>query len=67
MDNFKLIGLNLGKLLNLVHYFGSDKIEGVAENWVEAKTSWVEVEMSWVKVDGVGWKWMELDGGGCTV
>ena len=60
MDNFKIIGLNLGKLLNLVQYFGSDNIEGVAENWVEAK-------MSWVKVDGAGWKWMELDGAGCTV
>ena len=60
MDNFKIIGLNLGKLLNLVQYFGSDNIEGVAENWLEAK-------MSWVKVDGAGWKWMELDGAGCTV
>ena len=49
MDNFEFFGLNLGKLLNYVRYFGSNNIEGVAENWVEAK-------MSWVEVDGVGWK-----------
>ena len=57
MDNFKIFGLNLRKLSN---YFGSNNVEGVAESWLEA-------EMSWVGVDGAGWSWMELDGGGCTV
>ena len=49
MDKFEFFGLNLGKLLNYVRYFGSNNIEGVAEKWVEAK-------MSCVEVDGVGWK-----------
>ena len=47
MDDFYFFGLNLGKLLNYVQYFGSNIVEGVAE-------SWVEVEMSWVEVDGAG-------------
>ena len=49
MDNFKIFGLNLGKLPNYVGYFGSYNVEGVAESWVEA-------EMSWVEVDGAGWR-----------
>ena len=36
-------------------------------SWVEDEMSWVEVKMSWVEVDGAGWRWMELGGGGCTV
>ena len=40
--------------------FGSNHVESVAE-------SWVETEMRCVEVDGAGWKWMELGGGGCTV
>ena len=59
-DNFELFSLNLGKLPNYVRYFGFYNIESVSESWVEA-------EMSWVEVDGAGWKWMELGGGGCTV
>ena len=43
-----------------MQYFGSNIVEGVPE-------SWVEVEMRWVEVDGAGWRWMELGGGGCTV
>ena len=61
MDNFEFFGVNLGKLPNYVEYFGSNIVEGVAENWVEAEMSWVEVEMSW------RWRWMELDGAGCMV
>ena len=34
-----------------MQYFGSNIVEGVAENWVEA-------EMSWVEVDGAGWRWV---------
>ena len=48
-DNFKFFGLNLGKLLNYVRYFGSNDVEGVAESWVEA-------EISWVEVGGAVWK-----------
>ena len=51
MDNFYFFGLNLGKLLNYVQYFGSNIVDGVAE-------SWVETEMSWVEVDGAGWSWL---------
>ena len=29
--------------LRAVQYFGSNIVEGVAENWVEAEMSWVEV------------------------
>ena len=43
MNNFELFDLNLGKLLNYVQYFGSNNIEGVAENLVESGMSWVEV------------------------
>ena len=52
--------LYLGKLPNYVQYFGSNIVEGVAESWVEA-------EMSLLEVDGAGWRWMELSGGGCVV
>ena len=54
MDNFEVFGLNLGKFPNYVQYFGSNNVEGVAENWVEA-------EMSWVEVDGAGWSWVEVE------
>ena len=46
MDNFDFFDLNLGKLLNYVHYvqyFGSNNVEGVAEGWVEAEMSLVEM------------------------
>ena len=43
MDQSEFFGLNLGKLPNYVGYFGSNNVEGVAENWVEAEMSWVEV------------------------
>ena len=61
MDNFEFFGVNLGKLPNYVEYFGSNIVEGVAENWVEAEMSSVEVEMSW------RWRWVELGGAGCMV
>ena len=51
IDKFKFFGLNLGKLLNYVQYFGSNIVEGVAEGWVEA-------EMIWVEVDGGGLRWV---------
>ena len=38
-----------------MQYFGSNIVEGVAENWVEA-------EMSWVEFDGAGWSCVEVDG-----
>ena len=43
-----------------MRYFGSNNAEGVAESWVEA-------EMCWVEGGGVGWSWVEVDGGGCTI
>ena len=43
-----------------MQYFGSKNVDGAAESWAEA-------EISWVKLGGVGWRWMELRGGGCTV
>ena len=36
-ENFDIVGLNLGRLPNYVGYFGSNNVEGVAENWVEAE------------------------------
>ena len=57
MDNFEFFGLNLGKLPNYAQYFGTNIVEGAAENWVEA-------EMRWVEVDGAGWSWVELNGAG---
>ena len=44
IDNFEFVGLNLGKLLNYVQYFGSNNVEGVAQSWVEAEMSWVELD-----------------------
>ena len=41
MDNFEFFQLNLGILLNYLQYFGSNNVEGVANNWVEAEMSWV--------------------------
>ena len=35
--------MNLRKLPYYVQYFGSNNVEGVAENWVEAEMSWVEL------------------------
>ena len=32
MDNFEFFGLNLGKLLNYMQYFGSNNVEGVAHS-----------------------------------
>ena len=55
-----IFGLNLGILPNCVQYFGSNIVACVAE-------SRVKCEMSWVEVDGAGWRWMELGGGGCTI
>ena len=66
-NNFNFFGLNFGKLPNYARYFGSYNVEGVAESCVEAEMSWVEVKMSWVEMDGAGWRWMEVDGGECTV
>ena len=39
------------KLPNYEQYFGSNIVEGVAENWEEN-------EISWVEVDGAGWRWV---------
>ena len=50
----------MGKLPNYVQYFGSNIVEGVAEDWLDAEMSWVEVEMSWVVLDGAGWSWVEV-------
>ena len=58
MDKSEFFGLNLGKLPNYVRYFGSNNVEGVPENWVEAEMSWVEAEMSLVEMDGAGWRWV---------
>ena len=43
-----------------MQHFGSNIVEGIAEDWVEA-------EMSWEEVCEAGWGWMELGGVGCTV
>ena len=50
-ENFELLDLNLGKLLNYVQYFGSYNVED---------ESWVEAEMSWMEVGGDGWSWVEM-------
>ena len=49
MNNFEIFSLNLEKLDSYLRYFGSNKVEDVAESWVEA-------EMSWVKVDRAKWR-----------
>ena len=59
MNKFEFFGLNLGKLPNYVRYFGSNNVEGVPENWVEAEMNLLEVEMSWVEMDGAGWRWVD--------
>ena len=56
-DNVEFFDLNLRKLPHYMRYFGSNNFEGLAESWVEAK-------MCWVEVDGAGWNWMEMGGGG---
>ena len=33
-----------------MQYWGSNNVEGVAENRVEAQMIWVEVEMGWVEL-----------------
>ena len=38
-----------------MRYFGSNNVEAVAESWVEA-------EISRMELDGVGWRWVEMDG-----
>ena len=45
-----------------MQYFGSKNVDGAAESCRE-----LGAEISWVEVDGAGWRWMELRGGGCTV
>ena len=46
MDNFEFFDLHLVKLPNYVWYFGSNKVEGVAESWVEGEINWVEIGAS---------------------
>ena len=48
---FEFFGLNLGKLPNYMQYFGSNNVEGVVGNWVEAA-------MRWLEVDQAGWRWV---------
>ena len=55
MDDFYIFGLNFGKFLNCVQYFGSNIVEGVAESWVEAKMGWGGCGWSWVEVAGARW------------
>ena len=43
-NNFKFLGLNLGRLPNYMRYFGSNNVEGVAESWVEAEISRMELD-----------------------
>ena len=60
-DIFEFFGLNLGKLLNYVQYFGLvESVDGVVESWVEA-------EMSWAVAGKADWRWMELGGVECMV
>ena len=59
-NNLEIFGLNLGKLLNYVRYFGSYNVESVTESWVEVdRTGW-----RWMEPGGDGWSWVELGGGG---
>ena len=52
-QNRQIESLNLGTFTNYVLYFSSNKVEGIAEDWVEASMShgrggwsWLEVKMS---------------------
>ena len=51
-----IFGPKFGKIAWYMQYWGSNNVEGVAENRVEAQMIWVEVEMGWV--EGVGWSWV---------
>ena len=42
-DNSEFFHLNFEKLPNYTQYFGSNNVEGVAKNSVEAEMSWLEV------------------------
>ena len=42
-DNLEFFHLNFGKLPNYIWYFGSNNVEGVAKNSIEAEMSWVKV------------------------
>ena len=44
MDNFEIFSVNLRKLPKHVQYVGSNNVEGVAKNWVEAEMSWMEID-----------------------
>ena len=43
-DNFEIFSVNLRKLPKHVQYVGSNNVEGVAKNWVEAEMSWMEID-----------------------
>ena len=45
-----IFGPKFGKIAWYMQYWGSNNVEGVAENRVEAQMIWVEVEMSWVEL-----------------
>ena len=64
MEKFKFFRLNLEKLPNYVRYFGSNNVEGVAEDWVEVQISWLEKGGGWNEPGGVAWKWVEVGGDG---
>ena len=64
MDNFEFFDLNLRKLPSYLQYFGSNSVEGIAENWVEAEMSWVEVVGAGWRLKWAGSRWMELSGDG---
>ena len=42
-----------------MQYFGSNKVELQKAEWRD--------EMSWIEVDEAEWRWVEVDGGGCTI
>ena len=42
-DKPEFFHLTFGKLPNYMRYFGSNNVEGIAENSVEAEMSWLEV------------------------
>ena len=54
----------MGKFPNILQYFGSNIVEGVAESWVEAEMSWVEVDGAGWRLKLTGWRWVEVDGAG---
>ena len=58
MDNFKIFGLNLGKLPNCMQHFGFNNLEVLQRVEWRLKCA----ELRWMELDEDGWKRVKVDG-----